>query len=128
MAPGQAEVVKPETVVHRVGGGSVANLHLSSIDRQQIPPGISLLLEGTPQEAASQMRLAFPGSRKWRTTSRVVGTSTAEAIRQTGFEVVPDPTSRFPNHARLIHPDGIAGFTDERLELLSQVFQDTTGC
>ena len=43
-------------------------------------------------------------------------------------EIVPDPTSRFPNHARLIHPGGALGFTDTNLRLLAQTFQDTTGC
>src|SRR5262245_19289454 len=125
---GMPEDVAPETVIHRIGGGSRSNLDLSPVDRQQTPPGISVLLGGTPQEAAAQMRQAFPGSRKWQRTAHTVGTTTAAAIRQAGFEVVPDPTSRFPNHARLIHPNGEAGFTDENLALLAQAFQDTTGC
>jgi hypothetical protein len=58
----------------------------------------------------------------------MVGTTTAMAIRQAGFEIVPDPTNRFPNHARLIHPDDAEGFTDENLERLSQAFQNTTEC
>lgn len=128
MPVGQPGGINPETVVHRVGGGSAANLHLSAVDRQQDPPGLSVLLGGTAPEAADQMRSAFPGSRKWQKTAGVIGTTTAEAIRQTGFEIVPDSTSRFPNHARLIHPEGEAGFTDERLEALARVFRDTTGC
>jgi hypothetical protein len=125
---GQPDGIKPETIVHRVGGGRVENLRLSALDRQEEPPGISVLLGGTPQEAADQMRAAFPGSRKWLATADVVGTTTAEAIRQVGFEILPDPTNRFSNHARLIHPEGEAGFTDERLELLSKIFKDTAGC
>jgi hypothetical protein len=74
------------------------------------------------------MRRAFPKSRKWQQTASMVGTTTAEAIRQAGFEIVPDPTSRFPNHALLIHPSGEAGFTDVNLAALSMVFSDTTGC
>lgn len=66
---GRPEDIAPETIVHRVGGGSVENLRLSSIDIQQTPPGISLLVGGTPQEAAAQMLSAFPGSRKWRETA-----------------------------------------------------------
>lgn len=128
MAIGRPEEIPPETVVHRVGGGSVANLCLSPLDRQQIPPGISVLLGGTPHEAAAQMRQAFPRSRKWRQTAQTVGTTTAAALRQVGFEVVPDPTSRFPNHARLIHPQGAAGFMDAQLEALAQPFHDTLGC
>jgi hypothetical protein len=105
----------------------VENLRLSSIDIQQIPPGISVLIGGTPQEAAAQMRSAFPGSRKWRDIARMVGTTTAAAIRTAGFEVVPDPTTRFSNHARLIHASGAAGFTDEHLATLAAMFHNTTG-
>jgi hypothetical protein len=61
-------------------------------------------------------------------TVQTVGTSNAAQIRATGFEIVPDPTSRFPNHARLIHADGAAGFTDENLQRLAHVFRDSTGC
>ena len=73
------------------------------------------------------MRRAFPKSRKWQQNSHTVGTATA-AIRAAGFDILPDSTDRFPNHGRLIHPDGLAGFTDENLERLSQAFQDATGC
>jgi len=115
-------------VAHRVGGGSVANLRLSLLDAQQTPPGISVLLHGTPQEAATQIRRAFPGSRKWRETAHTVGTTTAAAIREAGFDLVPDPTTRFPNHARLIHPQGVEGFPDESLATLATIFHDTAGC
>jgi hypothetical protein len=74
------------------------------------------------------MRQAFPKSHKWCATAQTVGTTTAAALRQAGFEIVPDPTSRFANHARLIHPDGLSGFTDATLETLAQTFVDTTGC
>ena len=127
MPLGRPEELAPETIVHRVGGGSVENLRLSSIDIQQTPPGISLLVGGTPQEAAAQMRSAFPGSRKWRETAHTVGTTTVAAVREAGFEVVPDPTTRFPNHARLIHASGIAGFTDDHLTTLAATFHNTMG-
>jgi hypothetical protein len=61
---GKPEDIAPAMVVHRIGGGSVANLRLSQIDLSLQPPGISVLLGGTPQEAAEQMRQAFPKSRK----------------------------------------------------------------
>jgi hypothetical protein len=128
VALGSPQDILPETIVHRVGGGSIANLRLSDLDRQETPPGISVLLGGAPAQAAEQMREAFPRSRKWRATAGTVGSTTAAAIRQAGFEVVPDPTTRFPNHARLIHPDGIVGFVDEELAKLVRVFHDTLGC
>ena len=121
------EEVTPDTVVHRIGGGSVANLRLAPLDAQQTPPGISVLLHGTPQEAATQMRRTFPGSRKWRDTAQTVGTTTAVAIREVGFDIVPDPTTRFPNHARLVHPQGVAGFSDEHLTTLAATFRNTVG-
>jgi hypothetical protein len=120
--------ILPETEVHRVGGGSLANLRLSPLDAKQTPPGISVLLGGTPQAAAAQMRRAFPGSRKWRETAHTVGTTTVGALREAGFEIMPDPTTRFPNHARLIHPRGVAGFTDENLARLAATFRNTTEC
>jgi hypothetical protein len=120
--------ISPETVVHRVGGGSVANLRLSPLDAQQTPPGISVLLGGTPQEAVAQLRRAFPRSRKWQQHAHTVGTTTAAAIREAGFDILPDPTARFPNHARLIHPRGLVGFTDENLQTLATTFRNTTEC
>jgi hypothetical protein len=125
---GRPEDIAPETIIHRVGGGSVANLRLSPLDQRLTPPGISVLLGGTPQEAAAQMLQAFPGSKKWQAAAKIVGTATAGVVRQAGFEVVPDPTSRFPNHARLIHPQDAVGFSDANLMVLSQAFHDTTGC
>jgi len=32
-------------------------------------------------------------------------------LRAAGFDVIPDPSARLPTHHRLIHPDGVAGFT-----------------
>jgi hypothetical protein len=125
---GRPEDIPPETVVHHVGGGSMANLRLSPLDAQQTPPGLSGLMGGTPLEAADQLRRAFPRSRKWLQSAHTVGTTTAAAIREAGFEIVPDPTARFPNHARLIHPRGVAGFTDEKLQILAATFRNTTGC
>jgi hypothetical protein len=58
----------------------------------------------------------------------VVGTAAIDKIRAVGFDVIEDPTANFPNHGRLIHPtEGTAGFSDENLKRLSQVFSDQTG-
>jgi hypothetical protein len=116
-----------ETVVHRLRGGSIANLRLSAFDRQETPPGISVLIGGTAAEAADQMRQAFPNLRKWQ-PAMVVGTTTVRAIRVAGFDLLLDPTKRFSNHGRLIHPQGESGFTDDNLAVLAQAFQDTSGC
>jgi len=126
VAIGKPEEIRPDAVMHRVGGGTVDNLRLSAIEEVLTPPGISVLLGGTPQAAAAQMRQAFPRSQKWHATAYTVGTTTAAALRQTGFEIVPDPTARFPNHARLVHPDGAAGFNAANLAKLAQMFENTT--
>ncbi len=120
--------VTPETVVHRVGGAAVDLLRLSPLDAAETPPGISVLLGGTPHEAAAAMRRAFPKSRKWMRLAGTVGTATVAAVRAAGFDVVADPTAKFPNHGRLIHPSGAAGFDDRNLGPLSQTFTETTGC
>jgi anthranilate phosphoribosyltransferase len=120
--------IAPETMVHRVDGGTVGNLRLSALDEKLTPPGISVLLGGTPQAAAEQLRAAFPRSRKWGQGKRTVGTATAAAIRAAGFEVVPDATARFSNHAPVIHPEGTEGFTNGNLAKLASAFRDTSGC
>jgi hypothetical protein len=127
MAVGKPEEVAPETAVHRIGGGSVENLRLKPREAMFTPAGISVLLGGTPAEAAEQMRQAFPDPTKyariWAQT-HIVGSATASAIRQVGFELLPDPSAKFPNHARLTHPEGRAGFSDTNLTRLAGVFQD----
>jgi hypothetical protein len=35
-----------------------------------------------------------------------------------------NPRTKFPNHDRIIHPDGVAGFVDENLARLSKAFTD----
>lgn len=71
------------------------------------------------------MRSAFPRSRKWNTSAYRIGTATVKTIRDAGFEIIFDPTTRFPNHARLVHPAGLTGFTNGNLERLAQAFEDT---
>jgi hypothetical protein len=59
-SPAAAPALAPGLVVHRIGGGAVANLRLKPRERSLTPPGISVILGGTPQDAADQMRQAFP--------------------------------------------------------------------
>src|SRR5262245_34385224 len=127
MAAGDANTVPPATVVHRIGGGSVANLRLKPREEGLTPPGISVLLGGTPEEAAEQMRQAFPDPKKYariHAASGTVGSAAVASITAAGFAVIADPSAKFPNHARLTHPDGVAGFSDANLQKLSKVFQD----
>lgn len=128
MPVGRSVVTSPETAVHRIGGGRVANLQLKPRERTLTPPGLSVLLGGPPGQAAGQMRQAFPDPHKFariREQAQTVGSTMVALIAQAGFGLVADPSDKFPNHARIIHPDGVAGFTDVNLERLSRVFHDT---
>jgi hypothetical protein len=117
--------LRPRLYFQRIGGGDVSNLRLKKPELKLKPPGISLLLTETPAQAAWQMRTVFgPGSRMWD-LSRVVGSISAEDIEAAGFGVIPDPTANFPNHFRLTHAQGAAGFTDPNLTGLSQGFTNT---
>ena len=113
--------------MHRIGGGGMVNLRLKPREATLSPPGISILQAASPSEAARQMREAFPVADRLHETAQVVGSTTADKIRRAGFDIIPYPTRKLPNHYRLIHPDGARGFNDENLVRLSAVFTDTSG-
>jgi hypothetical protein len=113
--------------MHRIGGSSVDNLRLKSREVTLNPPGISLLRAPSPGEAARQIREAFPAADVLHAAAQVIGSTTVEKIRHAGFDVLPNPTKKLPNHYRLIHPEGIAGFDDTNLARLSAVFTETSG-
>src|SRR5215208_2106702 len=116
----------PTRNIHRIGGGSIANLRLKPAEKTLNPPGISVLQSETPGEAAEQMRNAFPSATRLHELTKVVGSTSEELVRAAGFDLKPDGTSRFPNHFRITHPAGAAGFSDENLRMLSEAFVDTT--
>lgn len=113
--------------IHRIGGGSVDNLRLKPREAKLNPAGISVLYATSPGEAARQIREAFPDARELNEVAKFVGSTTVEKIRSAGFDIIPNPTRKLPNHYRIIHPDGEHGFTDENLRRLSAVFTDTSG-
>jgi RHS repeat-associated protein len=110
--------------LHRMGGGQANNLKLRNAEKKLDPPGISLLLAETPEQAAAQVRAAFDPTSKIVLDSHIVGSTTLEAIQATGFDAVPDPRY-FRNHWRLIHPNGIGGFSLENRQTLSKAFFNT---
>jgi hypothetical protein len=112
-------------LVHRIGGGAAGNLLLKPAEAQLTPPGLSLLSGGSPEEAARAMRQQFPRMAPQGQT--VVGSATVGQIRKAGFEVIMNPTLRFPQPARLTHPEGATGFTEENRERLARCFTDHTG-
>jgi hypothetical protein len=122
---GAEERIPDDALLHRIGGGGVENLALKPTEATLDPPGISTLRCLGPAEAAQVMRRRFPRiAPRGQTT---VGTTTAEQIRAAGFDVIMNPTPRFPQHVRLIHPDGVAGFNQENLERLSRCFENHLG-
>ncbi len=113
--------------LHRIGGGDLDNLRLKPRETYLNPPGISVLKAATPGEAAKQMRAAFPKAKKLHEAVKTVGATTEDLIRKAGFDLIHVPSQVFPNHYRIIHPDGVAGFSDANLAKLAQVFSNTTG-
>jgi hypothetical protein len=59
--------------------------------------------------------------------ARTVGSTSQEAIRGAGFDIIPSPSAALPNHHRIIHPQGVAGFNDANLARLAETFANTTG-
>jgi hypothetical protein len=86
---------------------------------------VSASVEAT--EAAWQICEAFPSADALHEAAQVIGSTTVDNIRQAGFDVLPNPTKKLPNHYRLIHAEGVAGFIDANLARLSAVFTETSG-
>ena len=74
----------PKTI-HRIGGGHIANLRMKPAEEQLEPPGISVLKAVSPQEAAEQIKSAFPGATQLLEAAKLVGSASEAAIRSTGF-------------------------------------------
>ena len=103
------------------------NLRLKPREAILNPPGISLLQAPSPEDVARQLREAFPAADALHNAAQVIASTTVDKIRQAGFEVLPNPTKRLPQHYRLIHPEGVAGFDDTNLRRLSAAFIETSG-
>uniref|UniRef100_UPI0040487BFC RHS repeat domain-containing protein n=1 Tax=Rheinheimera sp. TaxID=1869214 RepID=UPI0040487BFC len=105
----------------RIAGGDASNLKLKGIEKNLSPPGISLLVSTDAQTAAAQFRSKFPNF-----SFSITGQASLRGIREAGFDVMADPTSNFVNHARLVHPAGVAGFNLENRQRLSTHFTNYT--
>ncbi|CAB3774180.1 sugar-binding protein [Burkholderia paludis] len=114
--------------VNRIGGNAIDNLRLKEPEKKLNPPGISGLHSCCPYDAAHQMRSAFPKATGLLKSTETVASGTADAVRSAGFDVIEDPTNKFPNHARIVHPDGADGFNDEKLKGLFEALGSTTRC
>jgi hypothetical protein len=73
------------------------------------------------------MAEAYPDAEQLLEACRIIGTTTIDKIRKAGFDVLPNPTRRFPNHYRIVHPNGELGFNDENLAKLAETFTDSEG-
>jgi hypothetical protein len=113
--------------IHRIGGASVENLRLKPTDAVLKPPGISVLRAPTPGEAAAAIRAAYPDATGLQSAAGTVGSTTTEAIRGADFDVIPTPSKRLPNHHRIVHRDGVVGFSEENLARLAEAFTNSTG-
>ena len=103
------------------------NLRLKPREATLDPPGISVLKAPSPAEAARQIREAFPSAEALHEAAQVIGSTTVDNIRRAGFDVLARPTKKLPNHYRLTHAEGVAGFDDANLARLSAVFRETSG-
>lgn len=113
--------------IHRIGGAYIENLRLKPAELTLDAPGISVLRCSAPGEAARQMRSAFPKARRLHEATRTVGSSSEALIRAAGFGLLFAPSRTLPNHYRIIHPDGSAGFSDVNLSRLVMAFVNSSG-
>jgi len=113
--------------IHRIGGASVENLRLKPREATLNPPGISVIKAPTPSAAAQEIRTGLPKAKNLHEQAKTIGSASKEAIRAAGFDVVPTPSAALPNHHRIIHPEGVAGFNDANLARLAEAFVNTTG-
>ena len=113
--------------IHRVGGASVENLRLKPREAQLAIPGISVIKAPTPADAAREIRAGFPRATNLHTQAGTIGSANESGILEAGFDLIPTPSSALPNHHRIIHPEGAAGFSDENLARLSEAFTNTSG-
>lgn len=128
VAPLPASVTRGQpATIHRIGGARVENLRLKPRETTLSPPGISVIKAPSPAAAAEEIRTGLPRARQLHQQARTIGSATEEAIRAAGFEVIPARSAALPNHHRLIHPQGAAGFNDANLARLAEAFVNTTG-
>jgi hypothetical protein len=78
--------------VHRIGGASIENLRLKPREATLRVPGISVIRCPSPQDAADQMRAAFPRARDLHRAAQIVGSTSNELIRAAGFDIIHVPS------------------------------------
>ncbi|MCI0376668.1 MAG: hypothetical protein L0215_03600 [Gemmataceae bacterium] len=122
-----SQPLSEDLAVHRIGGKSLANLQLKEKEKKLDPPGISIHLGGTPEETVAHYLDAYPDPVRYSNILKLakrVATATVKVIRAAGFDVLPVRTTKFPNHGRIIHPQGVPGFEDPELQKLARMFEE----
>ena len=92
--------------IHRIGGGTVKNLRLKPTETKLGPPGISVLKGSSPADAAEPDENGVPERHETARVGENSGIGELKTcIRGAGFDVMANPTTKFPNHHRIILPE-----------------------
>ena len=81
-------MLRPTEPCHRIGGGDVNNLKLKPAEERLQPTGISVLIGGTPEQAAADFRRVFGRHSSLGKKAAVVGSADLDKIREAGFDVI----------------------------------------
>src|SRR5262245_52094804 len=106
-APGSPSVMIPGGKlgdIHRIGGASVENLRLKPREAALDVPGISVIKAPTPGAAAREIRSGLPRAKGLHQQAKTIGTTSTEAVRSVGFDIIPTPSTALPHPHRIIHP------------------------
>lgn len=117
--------VADDTLIHRFGRLDIESLRLKDAEKRLTPPGISVLIGGTAEDAAAAMVHAYPDPRKHSRVHEMVKevqSTSARKIRDAGFDIVAVPSRKLTTHGQIIHREGVQGFSDENLALLLAAF------
>lgn len=113
----------------RVGGGAPKNLKLNNRGERTLdPPGFSLLAGFDAKEVAAKWRILQANNPKAAAMANVMGQISIRSAFKHGFRPMATPSSRQPNHVRLTHKLGEAGFDNLELrQRLSSEFTNVSG-
>jgi RHS repeat-associated protein len=129
---GSPRRVSDQQMIHRAGGGGWENLKLSNADKLGSPPGVSVLFGASPKDVRSKLRpIAESHEPLYKKAMGAIGSALVASVRATGFDVIDTSNdkstsalNRMRMHGLIIHPEGIVGFSNDNLMMLSTVFKD----
>ena len=112
--------------IHRIGGASVENLRLKPRSGPRRPRDLRHRAP-TAKVAANEMRTGLPKAKGAPRGGENHRLDHGRSDSQRRLRYHPHGLHALPNHHRIIHPEGVAGFNDENLARLAEVFVNTTG-